>query len=49
MQRLEVSGAVRPIYGSLGIERLNGRFTSCGMRCCALGRVFSDVSKDLAP
>jgi len=22
MQRLEVSGAVRPVYGSLGIERL---------------------------
>ena len=25
MQRLEVSGAVRPIYGSLGVERLNNR------------------------
>jgi len=25
MQRLEVSGAVRPIYGSLGVKRL----TSC--------------------
>ena len=23
MQRLEVSGAVRPIYGSLGFKRLN--------------------------
>ena len=23
MQRLEVSGAVRPIYGSLGLKRLN--------------------------
>jgi len=23
MQRLEVSGAVRPMYGSLGVERLN--------------------------
>ena len=23
MQRLEVSGAVRPIYGSLGVKRLN--------------------------
>jgi len=23
VQRLEVSGAVRPIYGSLGIKRLN--------------------------
>jgi len=25
MQRLEVSGAVRPIYGSLGVKRLTGR------------------------
>ena len=25
MQRLEVSGAVRPIYGSLGVKRLIGR------------------------
>ena len=24
MQRLEVSGAVRPIYGSLGVKRLMG-------------------------
>ena len=24
MQRLEVSGAVRPIYGSLGVKRLTG-------------------------
>jgi len=23
LQRLEVSGAVRPIYGSLGVKRLN--------------------------
>jgi len=23
MQRLEISGAVRPIYGSLGVKRLN--------------------------
>ena len=27
MQRLEVSGAVRPIYGSLGIKRLRGTHT----------------------
>jgi len=25
MQRLEVSGAVRPIYGSLGVKRLSVR------------------------
>jgi len=28
MQRLEVSGAVRPIYGSLGVKGLNRRL--CG-------------------
>ena len=27
MQRLEVSGAVRPIYGSLGVKRLKVKFT----------------------
>jgi hypothetical protein len=27
MQRLEVSGAVRPIYGSLGVKRLMSSFT----------------------
>ena len=26
MQRLEVSGAVRPIYGSLGVKRLSNNF-----------------------
>ena len=26
MQRLEVSGAVRPIYGSLGVKRLTEMF-----------------------
>ena len=25
MQRFEVSGAVRPIYGSLGVKRLKGK------------------------
>ena len=25
MQRLEVSGAVRPLYGSLGVRRLSGK------------------------
>ena len=29
MQRLEVSGAVRPLYGSLGVR---------GLRCCATNR-----------
>ena len=27
MQRLEVSGAVRPIYGSLGVKRLRIKIT----------------------
>ena len=27
MQRLEVSGAVRPIYGSLGVKRLKQKKT----------------------
>ena len=27
MQRLEVSGAVRPIYGSLGVKGLRNKFT----------------------
>jgi len=26
MKRLEVSGAVRPIYGSLGVKRLRKKF-----------------------
>ena len=30
MQRLEVSGAVRPIYGSLGVEGLIVVFVFCG-------------------
>jgi len=41
MQRLEVSGAVRPIYGSLGVKRLIfkcpeglGDFSGT---CCGLG------------
>ena len=29
MQRLEVSGAVRPIYGSLGVKRLTGAVRAC--------------------
>ena len=29
MQRLEVSGAVRPIYGSLGVKRLRNVVSLC--------------------
>ena len=34
MKRLEVSGAVRPIYGSLGVKRLIFKITqeNCGSR-----------------
>ena len=30
MQLLEVSGAVRPIYGSLGVKRFNNKCEVCG-------------------
>jgi len=29
MKRLEVSGAVRPLYGSLGVKGLNGYGVQC--------------------
>ena len=31
MQRLEVSGAVRPLYGSLGVKRMTARGQSIGI------------------
>ena len=34
MQRLEVSGAVRPIYGSLGVKRLT---------CPRLSSIFAEI------
>ena len=34
MQRLEVSGAVRPIYGSLGVKRLIADTTVGGCIGC---------------
>ena len=33
MQRLEVSGAVRPIYGSLGVRRLKTHHTQKSLLC----------------
>ena len=33
MQRLEVSGAVRPIYGSLGVKRLNKKHIHSYLKC----------------
>ena len=38
MQRLEVSGAVRPIYGSLGVRRLR-------KKVMAVFRNFADAPK----
>ena len=39
MQRLEVSGAVRPIYGSLGVKRLRADGTA-GIPATVRSRVF---------
>ena len=36
MQRLEVSGAVRPIYGSLGVKRLNCVYIQSNLLVCVL-------------
>ena len=53
MQCLEVSGAVRPIYGSLGVERLTDAYptaddATCEVASCrpvaALVRIRSQVS-----
>jgi len=35
MQSLEVSGAARPIYGSLGVKWLNSLVTIC-TTCCSI-------------
>ena len=40
MQRLEVSGAVRPIYGSLGVKRLRNIFVLTTNYAAALQAVF---------
>ena len=49
MERLEVSGAVRPIYGSLGVKRLStssggmistGQFRTAHSRTCPSATVF---------
>ena len=40
MQRLEVSGAVRPIYGSLGVKRLTHKLQSPPKLYCGTSLVF---------
>jgi len=39
MQRLEVSGAVRPIYGSLGVKRLR--------HCEAISKISRDTTTEV--
>jgi len=44
MQRLEVSGAVRPLYGSLGIKGLNVRTCmQTGYEGRFVAEIFTDV------
>ena len=50
MQRLEVSSAVRPIYGSLGVKRLSkilslGLFCDCEVLLCVLKTEGSNAFK----
>ena len=42
MQRLEVSGAVRPIYGSLGVKRLIE-----GLLSLQKGRMFYEIFPEI--
>jgi len=48
MQRLEVSGAVRPIYGSLGVKRLTTVLDG-GEKSAALPDRFYSYGKYLVP
>ena len=45
MQRLEVSGALRPIYGSLGVKRLNIVKLLVSEICVLVGRLQYNTSK----
>ena len=56
MQRLEVSGAVRPIYGSLGVKRLKlgcqfGRSTQLrdAMRNMLASPILNPLNTELNP
>ena len=44
MQRLQVSGAVRPLYGSLGVKRLNSEITNAIYRQPLLGSLSAPVT-----
>jgi len=49
MQRLEVSGAVRPIYGSLGVKRLRGGQAFVPGRGCEMSiRALEDTAKHIS-
>ena len=47
MQRLEVSGAVRPIYGSLGVKWLRDRIASTRVGEGATGINYEDCTVPL--
>ena len=44
MERLEVSGAVRPIYGSLGIKRLRPEVRTVDEACVGKGEMCKTLS-----
>jgi len=46
MQRLEISGAVRPIYGSLGVKRLIEIFSHGNRRAQDFLCTFSEHDKN---
>ena len=39
MQRLEVSGAVRPLNGSLGVKGLNKKYIYSYLKCIVYGKM----------
>jgi len=43
MQRLEVSGAVRPLYWSLGVKGLNSKTFTCKRLTYCEWRLWSDI------
>ena len=43
MQRLEVSGAVRPIYGSLGVKRLMHRVILINLRYAIVRKLLAFI------